>query len=93
MRMIDADELECDTGFDVIERDYIAVSKRQIDDAPTVEAIPVEQVAELLTKYAGSPCNYTRIIEEIEFCEERSCRDSKVECWLHALREGWLDEE
>lgn len=93
MRLIDADKLECDTTFDVIEEDYIAVSKRQIDDAPTVEAIPVEQVAEILKGLCGFPCIYVKC-KNSNFCKEYCTGDyiDTKQCWLHALKEGWLDD-
>lgn len=102
MRLIDADNLECDTAFDVIDKDYIAVSKRQIDDAPTVEAIPVEQVAEMLYKVAegATPCVYLDVnhpaFDKDDWCDsncnKRNSRKKTIKCWLNALREGWLND-
>lgn len=56
MRLIDADKLECDTSFDVIDKDYIAVSKRQIDDAPTIDAVPVVRCGDCIHRDMDGRC-------------------------------------
>lgn len=70
---------------------WIDVAKRIIKQ-PTVEAIPVEQVAMMLAKaYANIPCAVFR--RKDEWCNER-CKVGCMqwECWLHAIREGWVEE-
>lgn len=41
MRLIDADALECDTDWSEYADDYISYSKFAIDNAPTIDAVPV----------------------------------------------------
>lgn len=41
MRLIDADALECDTEWSEYADDYISYSKFAIDNAPTIDAVPV----------------------------------------------------
>lgn len=41
MRLIDADVLECDAEWSEYADDYISYSKFAIDNAPTVDAVPV----------------------------------------------------
>lgn len=63
-----------------------------IEDSPTVEAIPIEQVAIMLAKaYENIPCAVFG--RKDEWCNER-CKVGCMqwECWLHALKEGWLDD-
>lgn len=89
MRLIDADKCFAEDPY-YYDNEYDKYTWDLICSQPTVEAIPIEQVAELLHRYAGSPCNYASF--DNEFCDNCE-RNSKIDCWLHALREGWLDEE
>lgn len=67
-----------------------------------VEAIPVEQVARWIMRFTGyAPCDYMYHDEMQEKWRKGECKngcridmtDADVyECWLHAIKEGWLDE-
>lgn len=68
---------------------------------PTVEAVPVEQVANFLMKFLDDihPCNFVWFEEKMmddEWCAYNCPIGENVktgnECWIHAIREGWLDE-
>lgn len=60
-------------------------------NAPTIDAVPVERVAELLEKFAGLPCTYIDC-DDSNWCKENcpteSLKAPGVECWLQALKEG-----
>lgn len=77
---------------------FIDVNKAILQQ-PTIEAIPVEQVARMLDKASHCPpCIALSMpgIDDIDkWCDE-NCQSyietDKRDCWLHALQEGWLDE-
>lgn len=48
MRLIDADNLKPDAQWDGFYNCYFAYSISQIDDAPTVQAIPIEKIKTLI---------------------------------------------
>ena len=83
MRPIDADELE--------EKMYILTHQEliyAIDDARTIEAIPVEQVARMMLRITNKmPCD---IVDVMCTKEDGTC--GEVACWIHAIKEGWLEE-
>lgn len=65
------------------------------DRQPTIEAIPTEQVASMLKTIAQNTCPIEVIgMDKTEWCIEQNCFDRffNENCWLHALKEGWLDE-
>lgn len=104
MRTIDADELSREiikspvTDFFTYQNGQTVWSQtilRFIGEQSTVEAIPVEQVARIIDMATDvPPCRYA-YPDNIDWCKSRNCKNGKAdfyECWLHALREGWLDE-
>lgn len=48
MRLIDADNLKPDTQWEFFYNCYFAYSISQIDDAPTVQAVPIEEIQTLI---------------------------------------------
>lgn len=48
MRLIDADNLKPDAQWDGFYNCYSAYSISQIDDAPTVQAVPIEEVLKII---------------------------------------------
>lgn len=59
-----------------------------VEDAPTVDAVPIEKVAYLLAEYFDSPCNFSPLDEEMsEVCGE-NCDMDDVKCW-----ERWIKEK
>lgn len=48
MRLIDADKLDPDAQWDGFYNCYFAYSISQIDDAPTVQAVPIEEIQTLI---------------------------------------------
>lgn len=73
-----------------------------VDRQPTIEAIPVEQVAESICKVVDwvEPCDFLNknLDKKSEpwcdsHCYQKYSRNKVIECWLHALKEGWLDDD
>ena len=48
MRLIDADNLKPDAQWEFFYNCYFAYSISQIDDAPTVQAVPIEKIKTLI---------------------------------------------
>ena len=48
MRLIDADNLKPDAQWEFFYNCYFAYSISQIDDAPTVQAVPIEKIQTLI---------------------------------------------
>lgn len=48
MRLIDADNLKPDAQWEFFYNCYFAFSISQIDDAPTVQAVPIEKIQTLI---------------------------------------------
>ena len=70
---------------------WVDVAKRIIKQ-PTVEAIPVERVARMFAEFTEHvPCGYG--FDDDDWCEENCSNHENKDCWLRALKEGWLDEE
>ena len=46
-RLIDADELETDTEWSDYYDEFISYSSTQIENAPTVHAVPIEELQEI----------------------------------------------
>lgn len=70
-----------------------------VENSRPFEVIQVEQVARMISEVAlngiGRPCDLNEcdlISKRDEFCKFGKCngRDT-YDCWLHALKEGWLD--
>lgn len=53
MRLIDADNLKPDAQWEFFYNCYFAYSISQIDDAPTVQAVPIEELQEIWNKTYG----------------------------------------
>ena len=49
MRLIDADNLKPDAQWEFFYNCYFAYSISQIDDAPTVQAVPIEKIKTLIS--------------------------------------------
>lgn len=88
MRLIDADALECDTEWSEYADDYISYSKFAIDNAPTIDAVPVETVCEMFGDEA--PCNYGLFGVSVDdfmmskcgkWCEDNCDKVPYTECW------------
>lgn len=99
MRLIDADALPFEPyGEDVISwyatgwNDAINV----IDRAPTIDAIPIDTVAEMLAELFGDeiPCNYNDIDEMLSIgCEKSHCPDdSDHSCWKKYVK-AWMERK
>ena len=52
MRLIDADNLKPDAQWEFFYNCYFAYSISQIDDAPTVKAVPIEVLQEIADEIA-----------------------------------------
>lgn len=93
MRLIDADALKVD-WYDDYEMDdgdeysYPYVSQYQIDNAPTIDAVPVETVCEMFGDEA--PCNYGLFGVSVDdfmmskcgkWCEDNCDKVPYTECW------------
>lgn len=50
MRLIDADKLELDTEWSDYYDDYMSYSQSQIKSAPTVKAVPIDKLKNLVDK-------------------------------------------
>lgn len=80
MRLIDADELELDACWDEYDDGFTAYSRFQIEDSPTVDAIPVRNgqwvfVGEetmhdgwTYRKYRCTECDF-ETVEAKNFCQ------------------------
>ena len=91
MRLIDADALPRQTQiyeFNGKRMEKEIVSARFIDNAPTIDAIPVETVCEMFGNEA--PCNYGlfgmsvddfMMYECGEWCEDNCDQVPYTECW------------
>lgn len=88
MRLIDADALECDTEWSEYADDYISYSKFAIDNAPTIDAVPVEIVCEMFGNEV--PCNYGLFGVSVDdfmmskcgkWCEDNCDKVPYTECW------------
>lgn len=73
---------------------------QMLTHAPTVKVIPIEEVARMLYKVTGTdPCVALAMpgIEDVDkWCGENCVVDretSVMDCWIHAIKEGWLDAE
>lgn len=70
-----------------------------IDSQPTVDAIPVEQVARMFARFTEDyPCNFAHGYyqsQKDEFCGfDGECpTENNYDCWIHAIKEGWLDDD
>lgn len=59
-----------------------------VDSQPTIEAVPIEQVARIITRITNKmPCD---IADEMCPREDGTCGESA--CWEYAIKEGWLGE-
>lgn len=73
--------------------------EQRISIQSTIDAVPVEQVARMFALYTEDyPCNFATGYyksQKDEFCGFNSgCSyESNYDCWLHAIKEGWLDEK
>lgn len=54
MRLINADELEPNTEWNDYYDGYVSYSQTQIDNAPTVDAVPVEWIKKWLNNIANN---------------------------------------
>lgn len=82
--------------------DYFNELSFAIDKTPTIDAIPIEQVANFLMKFLDDPhpCNYVWFEEKMmddEWCAYNCPIGENVkpdnECWVHAIKEGWLSDD
>lgn len=107
MRLIDADELMEEINQEKIDDFWVNKSpnfnyfRNMVKSFKTVDAIPIEQVANFLMKFLDDehPCNFEWFAEKMiddEWCAYNCPIGENVktgnECWLHAIKEGWLDE-
>lgn len=100
MRLIDADKcFDHDPYY--YDNEYDKYAHDLISAQPTVDAIAVEQVANFLMKFLDDthPCNFVWFEEKMmddEWCAYNCPIGENVktgnECWLHAIKEGWLDD-
>lgn len=70
-----------------------------------IEAEPVDQVAMMFARFTEDdhPCHYGYYSEYCSNTITQKCHDSDKpcymrddtirDCWLHAIKEGWLDDE
>jgi hypothetical protein len=68
MRLIDADNLKPDAQWDGFYNCYSAYSISQIDDAPTVKAVPIKALYELkseVEKFISQPRGYIKEVYEM----------------------------
>lgn len=75
-----------------------------LNEAPTIEAIPVEHVARMLARFTEDehPCHYgyfsrhcSNMVIQKHRDSDKPCYmsdDNICDCWLNAIKEGWLDE-
>lgn len=61
-----------------------------VNIAPTIEAIPIEQVARMLCKFTEiAPCECGR--KRNGWCFS-NCDGGGVHCWEHTIKEGWFGD-
>lgn len=109
MRLIDANAVircecgQCDGCCNIFDGDYCLKCtshnkcqlREAIDDAPTVDAIPIDDMAEMLAESFGDECccNYNRTDEWLpELCEHsETCPDviGKNGCWKQFIKH-WM---
>lgn len=68
----------------------------RVKDAPTVDAIPIDTVAEMLAELFGDeiPCNYNDIDEMLSIgCEKSHCPDDgDHSCWKKYVK-AWMERK
>ena len=91
-RLIDGDELK--TAFPCGETVRTECVRATIDHMPAVEAVPLEQLAELLLDLYDEPCNYTRGKDKCAEIIGDKCnyKWTAEECWMNFLRE-WMKKK
>lgn len=97
MRMKDADALleylminmgwQDEDGREVDDSDEKrAIIKDLIDGVPTIDAVPVEEIARLLADTFSSPCNFSPLDEEMcDVCGE-NCDMDDEKCWARWIK-------
>ena len=63
MRLIDADELEPDVRWSDYFDEFTGYSISQVNDAQTIEAIPIEWMKTALTKYCAKGSIYYEVVD------------------------------
>lgn len=59
-----------------------------VEYMPTIDAIPVEQVARIITRVTSKmPCDIAD-----EMCPRENGKCAESACWEYAIKEGWLDD-
>lgn len=90
MRLIDGDALSKETGklWEQMS-DGEELSKelmKAINRAPTVDAVPVEEIARLLADTFSSPCNFSPLDEEMYDVCGKNCDMDDEKCWARWIK-------
>lgn len=101
MRLIDGDNIlqdfcayctgdGCDGGGvgSIQECEGIGMLRDILNAQPTIDAIPVEQVARIITRVTSKmPCDIAD-----EMCPRENGKCAESACWEYAIKEGWLGD-
>ena len=94
MRLINADELEPNTEWNDYYDGYVSYSQTQIDNAPTVDAIPVEWIKKWLNNIANNERyknEYVELTEEVKRIVYRQTMIINLPC-ISDMLEDWEKE-
>ena len=90
MRLIDADALIMDYITDDAENDSEIISRNDILNAPTVDAVDVETLMHIFGD--DEPCNFNGWDDRTDdWCAEYCERHLPIECWRHAIQQKWWE--
>ena len=102
MRLIDADALKTIRSIQSADYNSIETIQHWIDNAPTIDAVPVEVVADM---FGEVPCNYAFCASQGDdyiqvddfmnehcggWCEDKCGEVPTIECWKRFFK-AWVE--